>query len=330
MQNRVADESGARGRKTVAVSPIIDSVYYPLWIAHPVMQVGLAAVMWRRKLLQRYPIFFAYIVSEVMLFVVLFVSQKNYDAYFYLYWLGAGISALFGFKVIHEVFTDVLRPFHALRDFSSMLFRWAGAVVMLIAIMAAMNSMKSGFPLITAGLLSLERSVRVMQCGLVLFLLMFSRYLGISWRHRSFGIALGFGIFAAVELAVIGLRVTGVVNPTVLNLASMVAYNLAVILWICYCALPVAEQRRSEVLLQPQRWDVSLGELTHPVAPESLLPMFDAMVDRAFSKAETASTPANQVTAMNGAKASTDKGTPEKESPMLAGAALAAAAHRGS
>ena len=330
MQNRVAGEVGVHGSKTVAMSPIIDTVYYPLWIAHPVMQLGLAAVMWRRKLLQRYPIFFAYIVSEVMLFMVLFLSQRNYDAYFYLYWLGAGISALFGFKVIHEVFTDVLRPFHALRDFSSMLFRWAGAVVMLIAIMAAMNSMKSGFPLITAGLLSLERSVRVMQCGLVLFLLMFSRYLGISRRHRSFGIALGFGIFAAVELAVIGLRVTGVVNPTVLNLASMIAYNIAVILWICYCALPVAEQRRSEMLLQPQRWDLSLGELAHPVAPESLLPMFDAMVDRAFSKAGAAPKPAEQIMATNSAKAATDKGSPAKESPVLAEAALAAAAHRSS
>jgi hypothetical protein len=330
VQNGVADEGGARGRETVAVSPIIDSVYYPLWIAHPVMQVGLAAVMWRRKLLQRYPIFFAYIVSEVMLFVVLFVSQKNYDAYFYLYWLGAGISALFGFKVIHEVFTDVLRPFHALRDFSSMLFRWAGAVVMLIAIMAAMNSMKSGFPLITAGLLSLERSVRVMQCGLVLFLLMFSRYLGISRRHRSFGIALGFGIFAAIELAVIGLRVTGVVNPTVLNLASMVAYNIAVILWICYCALPVAEQRRSEILLQPQRWDVSLGELTHPVAPESLMPMFDAMVDRAFSKAGAAEPAEAERVQPGTAKAVAGKGTPAKEAPSLTEAALAAAAHRSS
>src|SRR5690349_23722604 len=153
------------------MSQILDTAYYPLSIAHPVMQAVLIAAICWRKLWRTYPMFFAYLGSEIMLFFVLFLNQKDYDAYFYLYWLGAGISALFGFKVIHEVFTDVLRPFHALRDFSAMMFRWAGAVVMLIAIMAAMNSMKSGFPLITAGLLSLERSVRVMQCGLVLFLL---------------------------------------------------------------------------------------------------------------------------------------------------------------
>lgn len=312
------------------MSQIIDSAYYPLWVAHPVLQVGLLIAIWRRKLLRTYPIFFAYLIVELVVFGVLFAAWNHYDYYFYLYWISTGISAVFGFKVIDEVFADVLRPFHALQDFSSVLFRWAGLVVMLIAVVAAMSSTKAGFPLLMAGLLSLERSVRVMQCGLVLFLLMFSRYLGISRRHRSFGIALGFGIFAAVELAVFGLRVSGQVNSTALSVASMTSYDFAVAMWLFYFLLPAAEQRRSPVLLQPQRWDLSLGELTHPVAPESLMPMFDAMVDRAFSKAEAASKPADQITATNTAKASTEKCTPAKEAPVLAKAALAAAAHRSS
>lgn len=312
------------------MSQVIDSAYYPLWVAHPVLQVGLAVAIWRRKLLRTYPVFFTYVVSEVVMFLVLFASQKNYDAYFYLYWTGAGISALLGFKVIHEVFTDVLRPFHALRDFSSMLVRWAGLVVMLIAIMSAMGSMKSGFPVVVAGLLSLERSVRVMQCGLVLFLLMFSRYLGISWRHRSFGVALGFGLFAAVELGGIGLRVTGVMSPTMLNVASMFAYNLAVLVWFAYFALPAGEQRRSVVLLQPQRWDVSLGELARPVAPESLLPMFDAMVDRAFSKAGNMNKPETKAAQETSARTVSSGMNAAKSPGVLAETALAAAANRGS
>jgi hypothetical protein len=311
------------------MSQILDSAYYPLWIAHPVMQVGLIAAICRRKLWRTYPMFSAYLASEVMLFVVLFLNQKDYDAYFYLYWLGAGISAVLGFKVIHEVFTDVLRPFHALRDFSSMLVRWAGALAMLIAVLAAIGGTGSGFTKVTAGLLSLERSVRVMQCGLILFLLMFSRYLGISRRHRSFGIALGFGIFAAVELAVFGLRVSGTLNSTTLSLASMTSYDIAVMVWLGYFALPAKEQKRSEVLLQPQRWDLSLGELRHPVAPESLLPMFDAMVDRAFSKAGSA--PKRTEAVVTGAKESGDQSPSAKGSPSLAAeTALAAAAHRSS
>lgn len=311
---------------------ILRSAYYPLWISHPLMQVGLLAALWRHKLLRRYPIFSAYLFSEVMLFSVLFLNQKNYDAYFYLYWVGAGVSTALGFKVIHEVFIDVLRPFHALRDFSSMLVRWAGLVVILIAILAAMGGAHGGFTRVTAGLLSLERSVRVMQCGLVLFLLMFSRYLGISRRHRSFGIALGFGIFASVELAAIGLRVTGVVSPSVLNLASMSAYDAAILVWLGYFLLPATEQKRAEVLLQPQRWELSLAELTHPVAPESLMPMFDAMVDRALSKA--GGPPKRAEDAPKADAAATTVAKPEPVSrgatPAFKEAVLAAAAHRNS
>src|SRR5690349_23318588 len=310
------------------MSQILDTAYYPLSIAHPVMQAVLIAAICWRKLWRTYPMFFAYLGSEIMLFFVLFLNQKDYDAYFYLYWLGAGISAVLGFKVIHEVFTDVLRPFHALRDFSSMLVRWAGVLAMLIAVLAAIGGTGGGFSKVTAGLLSLERSVRVMQCGLILFLLMFSRYLGISRRHRSFGVALGFGIFAAVELAVFGLRVSGTLNSTTLSLASMTSYDITVLVWLGYFALPVKEQKRSDVLLQPQRWDVSLGELRHPVAPESLLPMFDAMVDRAFTKAGSAAQAPEHVTPTNGANAA-GKDSPPNGSPALS-QAFAAAGHRSS
>lgn len=316
------------------MSQIFSSAYYPLWIAHPVLQVALAVAIWRRKLLRTYPYFFAYIVSEVMLFIVLFMNQKNPDVYYYLYWVGTTMSAALGFAVIHEVFSDVLKPFHALRDFSSLLFRWAGLVVMLIAVMSAMGANpNTGLGSIAMGLLSLERSVRVMQCGLVLFLLMFSRYLGSSWRHRSFGIALGFGIFAVVEFALLGLHFADVIDRSRMNIFNMTAYDAAIMVWFAYVIAPAPKLTSAPVLLQPQRWDLSLGELTHPVAPESLLPMFDAMVDRAFSKAgempqpaEAASGKTNTATTKNTASA---KNESSSGSPGLSEAALAAA-HRSS
>lgn len=312
------------------MNQIFSSAYYPLWIAHPVMQVGLAAVMWRRKLLRTYPVFFAYVVSEVMLFLVLFLNQSNSDVYFYLYWVGATISAALGFAVIHEVFSDVLRPFHALRDFSTLLFRWAALVVMLIATMSAIGSTKSGMGSLAVGLMTLERSVRVMQCGLVLFLLMFSRYLGSSWRHRSFGIALGFGIFAVVEFALLGLQFANVIDRNTLNIFGMGAYDAAIMIWLAYVVVPTPKLASAPVLLQPQRWDLSLGELTHPVAPESLMPMFDAMVDRALSKADVAPKPAEHAVATTGSEAASDKNPESSGSPSLIGARMAAAAHRSS
>jgi hypothetical protein len=37
-------------------------------------------------------------------------------------------------------------------------------------------------------------------------------------------------------------------------------------------------------MLRPQRWEQSLNDIQHPVAPDSLIPMFEGMVDRALSR----------------------------------------------
>ena len=52
-------------------------------------------------------------------------------------------------------------------------------------------------------IMTAQRCVRIVQVGMVLFLLFFARYLGVSRRQHSFGIALGFGAFAFVELSLI-------------------------------------------------------------------------------------------------------------------------------
>jgi len=51
------------------------------------------------------------------------------------------------------------------------------------------------------------RSLRVIQVGLLLILFLISRSVGLSWRSYTFGIALGYGIYAAVDLVLTAIRV---------------------------------------------------------------------------------------------------------------------------
>jgi hypothetical protein len=282
------------------MSAILDSAYHPLWAMHAILQACLIVHMLRRKWLRTYPFFFAYQVLGIVTFAVLFYTQRNYDYYFYSYWIGAAAGAFLSFRVIDELFGDVLRPFHALRDFGSMLLRWAGLMVVIIAFVSAATANSDGMTSrITLALLSLERSVRVMQCGLALFLLAFWRYLGISRRHPSFGIALAFGAYAGMDLAVLGFRAGGIISNTALSLVSMTAFNLTVLTWFAYLAKRAPERTNPQVLLQSARWNQTLAEASHPLEPESLMPMFDAMVDRALSR----SAPAEPVTTAPAASA---------------------------
>lgn len=262
-------------------------VYYSLWIAHPLLQLVLAGFMFHRKLHKLFPVFFAYVISQVVIFSILFptLTKGSYAAFFYCYWITAAVSLALGFKVIHEVFLDVFKPYHTLKDLGTVLFKWAGLVMLLVAaVVAAANTASDQGPWVQA-VLTVQRCVRVIQCGLILFLLLFARYLGVSWKQQSFGIAAGFGGFAGVELLVLALRASNYLSENAVSLTNMAAYNLAIMAWLTYTIAKKAPRESAVTLLTSQRWDQSLSEIQYPVSAESLIPMFEGMVERAFTRA---------------------------------------------
>jgi hypothetical protein len=256
------------------------------------LELLLAAAMLWRKLHRTFPIFFAYIIFQLVNFAVLFPIQRtgNYDLYFYAYWIGALISLGIGFKVIHEIFMDVFRPYHTLRDLGTVLFKWAALVMFFVALVVAAASPAGQSPIVQA-VVTVQRCVRVIQCGLILFLLVFSKYLGVSWRQQSFGIALGFGGFASVELAGNALYSGGQINSSTVAFLNTAAYCCAIVAWLGYALFKPASRESATNLLMSQRWEQSLGDLQRPAAGDSLIPMFEGMVDRAFSRTESDRSP---------------------------------------
>jgi hypothetical protein len=206
------------------MSEKIRILYYALWIAHPLLQAGIAAAMLRHQLQRKFTYFFAYIVTQILTFAVVFPTYwHNYYAYFYLYWFSNAISAILGFKVIHEVFLDVFRPFHTLRDLGTVLFKWAGLVMLLVAAVVSISSSSNEIAPWMQAIITTQRCVRIVQVGMVLFLLFFARYLGVSRRQHSFGIALGFGSFATIELALIASWVGAHLGDLSMNFINMSA-----------------------------------------------------------------------------------------------------------
>ena len=243
--------------------------------------------MLRRGLHLKFKFFFAYIVTQILTFAVIFPTYKyNYVAYFYLYWFSNAIGVLLGFKVIHEIFLDVFRPFHTLRDLGTVLFKWAGLVMLLVAGVVSVSSNSNEMVPWMQAIVTTQRCVRIMQVGMVLFLLFFSHYLGVSRRQHSFGIALGFGSFAIVELALIASWVGNHLGTTSLSLVNMAAYNGTLTIWLGYTLAKARPREVSGVLLQPQRWEQSLTDIHHPLPADSLIPMFEGMVDRALSRTQ--------------------------------------------
>jgi hypothetical protein len=261
-----------------------------LWIAHPVLQLGVGAAMLRHKLHRTFPVFFSYIGFQILSFCLLYPMYQwgtyTYAQYFWFYWACAAVDLVLGFMVIHEVFQDVFRQYHTLKDLGSVLFKWAALVMLLVAFVVAASS-PSGYegPIVQA-IVTVQRCVRVAQVGLILFLMVFSRYLGSSWRQRSFGISLGLGVSAAVELGTLAFHVSGHASEVWVNAITVVADNVAILIWFTYVMLNRSAQAPEASSVASHRWERGLAELQNPARADSLIPMFESMVDRAFSRTQ--------------------------------------------
>ena len=256
-----------------------------LWCAQPILQSVVAVILWHRKMHKQFPVFFLFLLVQVANFAVIFPLWLVGDSkmYFVFFWLGEAANAVLGFKVIHEIFLDVFRPYHTLKDLGTLLFKWAGVVMLLVSVVVAFSNSFDQSPLVHA-VTTLQRSVRIVQFGLILFLLLFSRFLGVSRKQVSFGISLGFGLFAGVELMLMALNSGGFVRQGNLNLVNMVTLILAILVWCGYSLSRKAVRVAAVNHLQTQRWEQGLADLQPPVLSDSLIPMFEGMVERAFSR----------------------------------------------
>lgn len=261
-------------------------LYYLLWLMHPVLETGIIGLMLQRRLLRNFRFFFAYILTQIVTFAVVFPAYvwRGYDFLFQLYWCCNAIGVIFGFLVIHEIFVDVFRMFHTLRDLGTVLFKWAGLVMLLVAAVVSVSTNSSELAPLMQAIVTLQRCVRMIQVGMVMFLLFFSQYVGVSRRQHSFGIALGFGSFAVIELILISSWVGSHLDGPWMSMLNMMAYNSSLLLWLGYVAVKRPARDSSRTLLQPQRWEQSLSDIHHPMPPDSLIPMFEGMVDRALSR----------------------------------------------
>jgi hypothetical protein len=269
------------------MSENIKLLYYALWIAHPTLQLGIAAIMVRRGLHRKFKFFFAYILVQLATFAVVFPAYwRSSSAVYYLYWGFEVLSLAFGFAVIHEVFVDVFRMFHTLRDLGTVLFKWAGLVMLLVAGVVSLSANSTEVAPWIQAIITSQRCVRIVQVGMVLFLLFFASYVGINRREHSFGIALGFGAFAVVELILLCSFVGNHLADPWMSIVNMAAYNGSLLVWLGYVAVKSPARDTSAILLQPQRWEQSLSDIQHPLPADSLIPMFEGMVDRALSRTQ--------------------------------------------
>lgn len=218
-------------------------LWHYLWIVPHLILIGVAVAMWRRRLVRQFPVFFAYVIEEVIQFLVLYpmVLMPSVSSYTYLQYeaLGLAISTGLRFGIIHEIFAYTFRNYPSLNAFGKPVFRWGTAVLLLLGLFAALFAGGNDTQHVMAILQVLSRTASFLQCGLLVILFLFSSYLGLSWRNQVFGIALGLGTFACVDLAAAAIRAEfGTEHTTSLYYCTTAVYHICVLVWLAYLWLP--------------------------------------------------------------------------------------------
>ena len=91
----------------------------------------------------------------------------------------------------------------------------------------------------------------------------------------------------SLGFVLIALSSGGLLDVARIGLVNTAMYDVAIIVWLAYGFARSEVRDGSTNHLQTQRWERSLADLhsaPSPTAPDSLIPMFEGMVERAFSR----------------------------------------------
>lgn len=231
-----------------------------------IFQLIIVAAMISRRLFPHARYFFAYIVWQTFSVACLYIVMHKLSplSYFYATWVNEGIDVVLDMAILVEIFNRIFAPYAGIRGMGRILFLSAAAL--LAAASSAFlffHHVEYSVPVLTFVLVA-ERSVRILQLGLILALFAITRYLHLRWKNYLFGIALGFGFYAVTVLAVLVVRMT--YGQTAMAWGSLLegtGYCVAVLIWTTYVLQPdaVTVPIVSLPSHQLEQWDAALKSI---------------------------------------------------------------------
>jgi hypothetical protein len=234
-----------------------------LWFVPLALQGAIAFVMLWRGLVKVFPAFFSYVAVVTLRDVLLLLFPNTGNRYAIAFWWGDAAAILLSLGVIVETLWHLFRPYPFLR----FVFRWfwvAAVIATASALTLLRTSSPSGADRVLELIILMERSARVLQVCLLIVLISLMSRLGLTWQHYTLGITAGFGIYAALDLALLEFRAhPDLVKYPAFALLGSGAYNLAVIVWAFYflgyrAKTPVESLPSNDL----RKWNQALTEYT--------------------------------------------------------------------
>lgn len=196
--------------------------------------------------------------------VVAYPLQKSHTAYFYVYWFGEALGIGLGLFIVYEIFRHLFSVHKALLRLATLTFRIAAVVLLSAGLIIFFMQSPNNVSNIGAAVLAVEQATRIIEVGFLMILFICSAAFGLHWKKAEFGIALGLGFFATMELIVVTLHpLVGEHGWALLNVIRIVALDCTFCIWLGYLLAPERATTAVEVpkRAQLEQWNQALTEL---------------------------------------------------------------------
>ena len=244
----------------------LGSLIHDLSIASIALQVMLTATLLAKRAWRKYPMFSAYIFFTLFESAATFPNQRVGPAtYFYTFWICEAIGIVLGLAVVREIFTNIFAPHAALRKLATLIFRVAVVALIVLACGAIYEQSASAKSIARVVVVATD-GTRIVELGLIMFLFLSSSAFGLHWRQNEFGIALGLGTCAAIELINVTLMAhLSLEARQVLSLVRSFSFNGSLLIWLGYLLAP-PERPTTTIDVQKaqlEQWNQAVTELVN-------------------------------------------------------------------
>jgi hypothetical protein len=231
----------------------LSSLFSQLQYVEPIVCGMLVYFLIRAKAIRQFAYLFALLcIRLVCSFICIPLNTFSghgierhlaYQVYFYVYWISFAFEAILSLLVIYGIFKLAMAPLKGLQTLGMLVFRWVAAISVAVAIGVAVSPHTSGIHFMTAMITQLQQTSSILTLCLLLFVCFAIRPMGLTFRSRIFGVSLGLGFLATINLVNSAWIAH---NPNMYSLFSVVnglAVVLTLLTWSAYFAFPEPKRR---------------------------------------------------------------------------------------
>lgn len=239
-----------------------------LWVAPSVILLVLVCRLWQESRQRQYAFFVAFALAsateQLTLYCCDLIPSVSGKAWWEVFWVGLLVESVLKFALIGEIFSHAFEAYSSIARLGTRLIRGVGVTLVLAAAIAAAFTPKSSLFGIISGAHILQQTVYLIECGLLLFIFLFSAYFSIQLSRPTFGIALGLTMSGCVHLATWAVIANGGLpneRRVVFDFINMATYHACVLIWFYYLLVPGRVATKSAVSVPEHNLEVWNQEL---------------------------------------------------------------------